>query len=125
MDNIMSSSDDAEATRPDCLPGVAPALQTYPLFSLQMYSLINLTKSLKFLDFTLTADSQVVELCSQIFATVSAEHKQLQKEMNSFFYGQIETEIYYQQRASKILADFEEQHTQASREGVHLFQKYL
>ncbi|KAM4716823.1 dynein regulatory complex subunit 3 isoform 1-T1 [Anableps anableps] len=125
VDNTVSGSchsklpDDAQATRPGCLSGVAPTLQTYPLFSLLMYYFIKLqklTKSFKFLDFALTAESQMVELCSQIFAIDSDEYKQLETELNSFFCGQIETETYYQQRALKILGEFEELHTQSEME---------
>ncbi|KAM4716824.1 dynein regulatory complex subunit 3 isoform 2-T2 [Anableps anableps] len=96
VDNTVSGSchsklpDDAQATRPGCLSGVAPTLQTYPL--------------------------QMVELCSQIFAIDSDEYKQLETELNSFFCGQIETETYYQQRALKILGEFEELHTQSEME---------
>ncbi|MEQ2240354.1 hypothetical protein ILYODFUR_013937, partial [Ilyodon furcidens] len=56
------------------------------------------------------AESTTVELCSQIFPVDSAEHKQMEAELNSFFAGQIETETYYQQRASQILAEFDEPH---------------
>ncbi|MEQ2264621.1 hypothetical protein XENORESO_014501 [Xenotaenia resolanae] len=36
----------------------------------------------------------------------------MEAELNSFFSGQIETETYYQQRASQILAEFDEPHVQ-------------
>ncbi|XP_047215109.1 dynein regulatory complex subunit 3-like isoform X1 [Girardinichthys multiradiatus] len=87
VNNIVQSSfhskvnDDTKATEPHCLPGVAQMPQT--------------------------AESPIFELCSQIFPVDSAEHKQMEAELNSFFSGQIETETYYQQRASQILADFD------------------
>ncbi|XP_014327896.1 dynein regulatory complex subunit 3 [Xiphophorus maculatus] len=80
----VKSADEAEATRPDSLRGAPPA---------QM------------------SQSKIVKLCSQIFAIDSDEYKQLETELNSFFAGQIETDAYYQQRSSQMLADFHEEHT--------------
>lgn len=116
----VKSAVEAEATRSDSLPGAPPA-QIYPLFSLLMYYFIELrklTKCLKFLNIAFTSQSKIVKLCSQIFAIDSDEYKQLETELNSFFAGQIETDAYYQQRASQILADFNEEHTVASRSDI-------
>ncbi|XP_054891969.1 dynein regulatory complex subunit 3 isoform X2 [Poeciliopsis prolifica] len=80
----VTSADEAEATRRDSLPETPP---------------------------TQTSQSKIAELCSQIFAIDSDEYKQLETELNSFFTGQTETEAHYQQRASQMLAVFDEQHT--------------
>uniref|UniRef100_A0A3Q2NR04 Dynein regulatory complex subunit 3 n=2 Tax=Fundulus heteroclitus TaxID=8078 RepID=A0A3Q2NR04_FUNHE len=76
----------AESIKPQCLPGVAPPLQTFK--------------------------SQMTELCSQKFAIGSAEHQQMEAELNSFICGQLETKAYYQQRVAQILGEFEERQTQ-------------
>ncbi|KAM4534565.1 dynein regulatory complex subunit 3 [Fundulus diaphanus] len=94
VDNTVMKGN-AESTKPQCFPGVAPALQSYPL--------------------------QMTELCSQKFAIGSAEHQQMEAELNSFICGQLETKAYYQQRVAHILGEFEEQQTQASREGKDIF----
>ncbi|XP_043957124.1 dynein regulatory complex subunit 3 isoform X2 [Gambusia affinis] len=78
------SADEAEATRPDSLPGAPPAQ---------------------------TSQSKIVQLCSQIFPIDSDEYKQLETELNSFFVGQSETEAHYQQRSLEMLASFDEQHS--------------
>ncbi|XP_036003928.1 dynein regulatory complex subunit 3 [Fundulus heteroclitus] len=85
VDNTVMKGN-AESIKPQCLPGVAPALQTFK--------------------------SQMTELCSQKFAIGSAEHQQMEAELNSFICGQLETKAYYQQRVAQILGEFEEQQTQ-------------
>ncbi|PWA19305.1 hypothetical protein CCH79_00014615 [Gambusia affinis] len=114
------SADEAEATRPDSLPGAPPA-QTYPLFSLLMCYFIELrklTKCLKFLNVAFTSQSKIVQLCSQIFPIDSDEYKQLETELNSFFVGQSETEAHYQQRSLEMLASFDEQHSVANIKNI-------
>nr|XP_040046986.1 dynein regulatory complex subunit 3 isoform X3 [Gasterosteus aculeatus aculeatus] len=57
-----------------------------------------------------TFERQMVALCMQLFETGLTEHKRRQTEVDSFFGGQREAVAHYQQRASEILAGFEQQH---------------
>ncbi|XP_029293909.1 dynein regulatory complex subunit 3 [Cottoperca gobio] len=76
--------DDPEAEKLHRVPEMAQMLQTY--------------------------EHQMVELCMQLFEIGLAEHKQREKEVNSFFCGQNKAVTEYQQRALQILAKFEQQH---------------
>uniref|UniRef100_A0A3Q3QD03 Dynein regulatory complex subunit 3 n=1 Tax=Monopterus albus TaxID=43700 RepID=A0A3Q3QD03_MONAL len=64
----------------------------------------------KFLDPTLTFEQKMVALCMKLFEVGLAEHKQREMEVTAFFSGHTETVKYYQQKASHILANFEQQH---------------
>lgn len=116
--------DDPEAETLKCVPGVAPVLQIYPLLLWPsnpcMYinnDVHNLAKSLlEFFNPTLTFEHQMVELCTQIFEIGLAEHKQRETEVNCFFSGQTKAVTDYQQRASQILANVEQQHKEVSCE---------
>uniref|UniRef100_A0AAQ6IJB3 Dynein regulatory complex subunit 3 n=1 Tax=Anabas testudineus TaxID=64144 RepID=A0AAQ6IJB3_ANATE len=77
--------DDPEAETLHCLPEVAQLLQ-----------------------------NEMVELCMQLFQTGLSEHKRRETEVNSFFSGQDKTVTDYQQKASQILANFEQQHKKVS-----------
>ncbi|XP_041812394.1 dynein regulatory complex subunit 3 [Chelmon rostratus] len=76
--------DDPEAETLHCVPGVAPVLETF--------------------------EHQIVELFMQLFKTGLSEHKQREKEVNSFISGQTKLVADSQQIASHILAKFEQQH---------------
>nr|XP_046270927.1 dynein regulatory complex subunit 3 isoform X1 [Scatophagus argus]XP_046270928.1 dynein regulatory complex subunit 3 isoform X1 [Scatophagus argus] len=76
--------DDPEAQTIQCVPGVAPLLQTF--------------------------EHQMVELCMQLFDTGLAEHKRRETELSSFFSAQAKVMTDYQEKASQILAKFEPQH---------------
>ncbi|XP_026213735.1 dynein regulatory complex subunit 3 [Anabas testudineus] len=76
--------DDPEAETLHCLPEVAQLLQAF--------------------------ENEMVELCMQLFQTGLSEHKRRETEVNSFFSGQDKTVTDYQQKASQILANFEQQH---------------
>lgn len=71
----------------------------------------------------LTFERQMVALCMQLFETGLTEHKRRQTEVDSFFGGQREAVAHYQQRASEILAGFEQQHKVVSFSEPHCFQK--
>lgn len=72
---------------------------------------------LEFLNPTLTFEQQTVELCMQLFEMGLAEHKRREAEVSSFFGGQMNAVTDSQQRASQILAKFEQQHKEVSCEG--------
>ncbi|XP_035471315.2 dynein regulatory complex subunit 3 isoform X1 [Scophthalmus maximus] len=57
-----------------------------------------------------TFEHQMVELCMKLFEIGLAEHKRRQTEVNSFFSGQTRAVTDHQQKASQILAKFEQQH---------------
>ncbi|KAA8585035.1 hypothetical protein FQN60_003729 [Etheostoma spectabile] len=108
--------DDPEAETLHCVPEVAHLLQTYPLLSLFLihagvliikYNLWKL--ALGFLNPMLTFEHQMVELCMQLFEIGLAEHKRRETEVNSFFGGQNKAVMEYQQKASEILANFEQE----------------
>ncbi|KAM7372064.1 hypothetical protein PAMP_009259 [Pampus punctatissimus] len=86
--------DDPEADKLHYLPGMTSLLHTF--------------------------ENQMVELCMQLFETGLAEHKRRETEVNSFFSGQSKAVPHYQQRASQILADFEQQHRERIEELHHL-----
>lgn len=50
----------------------------------------------------------------QLFEIGLAEHKQRETEVNSFLSGQDKTVTDYQQKASQILGNFEQQHKEVS-----------
>ncbi|XP_032392644.1 dynein regulatory complex subunit 3 [Etheostoma spectabile] len=75
--------DDPEAETLHCVPEVAHLLQTF--------------------------EHQMVELCMQLFEIGLAEHKRRETEVNSFFGGQNKAVMEYQQKASEILANFEQE----------------
>lgn len=68
----------------------------------------------EFLNPTFTFENEMVELCMQLFQTGLSEHKRRETEVNSFFSGQDKTVTDYQQKASQILANFEQQHKKVS-----------
>uniref|UniRef100_A0A8C6MN69 Dynein regulatory complex subunit 3 n=1 Tax=Nothobranchius furzeri TaxID=105023 RepID=A0A8C6MN69_NOTFU len=68
-----------------------------------------------FLDCALTLEVQMKELCLHLFEVGLAEHRCRQTELRSFYSGQNEVETFYKQKTSQILAEFDEQRTQASR----------
>lgn len=70
---------------------------------------------LRYLDLTLTFESQMVELCRCFFDFGLAEHKEREAELSAFFTGQNDVEAYYRQKASQILAEFDQEHREASR----------
>ncbi|XP_073351094.1 dynein regulatory complex subunit 3 [Pagrus major] len=76
--------DDPEAETLHCIPGVASLLQTF--------------------------EHQMVELCVQLFEIGLAEHKWRETEVSSFFSSQTGAVTDYQQKASQVLAKFEQQH---------------
>ncbi|XP_075880260.1 dynein regulatory complex subunit 3 isoform X2 [Nelusetta ayraudi] len=76
--------DDPEAELIPCVPGVAPL--------------------------ALTFEKDITEQCIQVFEIGIAEHNQRQAEVNAFFSGQTQAIKDSQQRAMKILANFELQH---------------
>ncbi|XP_055367005.1 dynein regulatory complex subunit 3 [Betta splendens] len=76
--------DDPEAETLHSMPEVAQQLQTF--------------------------ESQMVELCMQLFETGLAEHKQRETEVNSLLSVRDRTVTNYQQKASHVLANFEQQH---------------
>ncbi|XP_068434121.1 dynein regulatory complex subunit 3 [Clinocottus analis] len=55
-----------------------------------------------------TFECQMVELCMQLFETGLAEHERRETEVNSFFGGQEEAVTHYQQKASRVMTDFEQ-----------------
>lgn len=59
---------------------------------------------------TLTFEQQMVELCVQLFEVGLAEHKRRETEVSAFFSGQTAAVTDCQQKASQILAKFEQQH---------------
>lgn len=69
---------------------------------------------LEILNPTLTFEHQMVELCVQLFEIGLAEHKQRETELSSFFSSQTAAVTDCQQKASQILAKFEQQHTEVS-----------
>lgn len=69
---------------------------------------------LKFLNASFTYEHQMVVLCTQLFETGLTEHKQRQTEVDMFFSGHSDTVKYYQNKASQLLADFEQQHNEVS-----------
>ncbi|XP_034749717.1 dynein regulatory complex subunit 3 [Etheostoma cragini] len=75
--------DDPEAETLHCVPEVAHLLQTF--------------------------EHQMLELCMQLFEIGLAELKQRETEVNSFFGGQDEAVMEYQQKASEILENFEQE----------------
>ncbi|CAG5897724.1 unnamed protein product [Menidia menidia] len=60
--------------------------------------------------------SQIVELCTNLFDIGLAQHKQRETELNSFFSGQNEIQTYYRNEASQVLATFEEHHKESIME---------
>ncbi|XP_036944890.1 dynein regulatory complex subunit 3 isoform X2 [Acanthopagrus latus] len=76
--------DDPKAETLHCVPGVASLLQTF--------------------------EQQMVELCVQLFEVGLAEHKRRETEVSAFFSGQTAAVTDCQQKASQILAKFEQQH---------------
>ncbi|KAM8723424.1 dynein regulatory complex subunit 3 isoform 1-T2 [Acanthopagrus schlegelii] len=76
--------DDPKAEMLHCVPGVAFLLQTF--------------------------EQQMVELCVQLFEIGLAEHKRRETEVSAFFSGQTAAVTDCQQKASQILAKFEQQH---------------
>nr|XP_020471996.1 dynein regulatory complex subunit 3 isoform X2 [Monopterus albus] len=76
--------DDPAAETLQCMPEVADLLQTF--------------------------EQKMVALCMKLFEVGLAEHKQREMEVTAFFSGHTETVKYYQQKASHILANFEQQH---------------
>uniref|UniRef100_A0A8D3DJ99 Dynein regulatory complex subunit 3 n=1 Tax=Scophthalmus maximus TaxID=52904 RepID=A0A8D3DJ99_SCOMX len=86
-------NDDPEAETIQSVTGVDHLVRTYPLFLHQM-----------------------VELCMKLFEIGLAEHKRRQTEVNSFFSGQTRAVTDHQQKASQILAKFEQQHQEVSWE---------
>ncbi|KAM9745630.1 LOW QUALITY PROTEIN: dynein regulatory complex subunit 3 [Menidia menidia] len=107
--------DDPEAERLCRVPGVAPLMQTYPLI---YYFLIHVNAQGDSLNsLTLwTFESQIVELCTNLFDIGLAQHKQRETELNSFFSGQNEIQTYYRNEASQVLATFEEHHKESIME---------
>uniref|UniRef100_A0A3Q3J041 Dynein regulatory complex subunit 3 n=1 Tax=Monopterus albus TaxID=43700 RepID=A0A3Q3J041_MONAL len=77
----------------------------------------------KFLDPTLTFEQKMVALCMKLFEVGLAEHKQREMEVTAFFSGHTETVKYYQQKASHILANFEQQHKEVNIN--HLTYSYM
>ncbi|XP_031168742.1 dynein regulatory complex subunit 3 [Sander lucioperca] len=75
--------DDPEAETLHCVPEVAYLLQTF--------------------------EHQMVELCMQLFEIGLAERKRRETEVNSFFGGQNKAVMDYQQKASEILENFEQE----------------
>ncbi len=65
----------------------------------------------------------MVELCIQLFETGLAEHKRRETEVNLFFSGQTKAVTDYQQKASQILANFEQQHKGVSCEGRNVLER--
>ncbi|AWP18853.1 putative leucine-rich repeat-containing protein 48 isoform 2 [Scophthalmus maximus] len=86
-------NDDPEAETIQSVTGVDHLVRTYPLF----------------LAFS-SMQHQMVELCMKLFEIGLAEHKRRQTEVNSFFSGQTRAVTDHQQKASQILAKFEQQH---------------
>uniref|UniRef100_A0A8C9ZLR5 Dynein regulatory complex subunit 3 n=1 Tax=Sander lucioperca TaxID=283035 RepID=A0A8C9ZLR5_SANLU len=85
--------DDPEAETLHCVPEVAYLLQTYPLLSLFL-----------------------INLCMQLFEIGLAERKRRETEVNSFFGGQNKAVMDYQQKASEILENFEQEQKKVSCE---------
>lgn len=56
----------------------------------------------------------MVELCMQLSEIGLAEHKRREAEVNSFSSGQTKAVTDYQQKASQILANVEQQHKEVS-----------
>lgn len=109
--------DDPEAEMLHCVPGVAPLLKTYPFFSLHPCKRPNNNPGkslLEFLKLTLTFEHHMVELCMQLFEIGLAEHKRRETEVSSFFSGQTNAVTDSQQKASHILAKFEQHHKEVS-----------
>lgn len=106
--------DDPEAVKPQFLPGVAPLLQTYLFltffFNIQ-YFYINLVS----LTMACTFEDQVVEVWRCFFDLGLEEHQKRESELNAFFSGQKEAETYHREKALQILAEFNEEHREASR----------
>ncbi|XP_050929674.1 LOW QUALITY PROTEIN: dynein regulatory complex subunit 3 [Lates calcarifer] len=75
---------DPEAETLHCVTGVADLLQTF--------------------------EHEMVELCMQLFEIGLAEHKRRETEVNSFCSGQSKAVTDHQQRASQMLANFEQRH---------------
>ncbi|KAF1379439.1 hypothetical protein PFLUV_G00176070 [Perca fluviatilis] len=108
--------DDPEAETLHCVPEVAHLLQTYPLLSSFLINAgvliikYNLWKlALEFLNPILTFEHQMVEQCMQLFEIGLAEHKRRETEVSSFFSGQDKAVMDYQQKASEILENFEQE----------------
>lgn len=69
-----------------------------------------------FLNLALTFEKHITEQCIQVFEIGIAEHNQRQAEVNAFFSGQTQAIKDSQQRAMKILANFELQHKEVTYE---------
>uniref|UniRef100_A0A667YAI7 Dynein regulatory complex subunit 3 n=1 Tax=Myripristis murdjan TaxID=586833 RepID=A0A667YAI7_9TELE len=67
-----------------------------------------------FLDPVLTFESQMVELCAQVFEIGLAEHKLREAEVQLFLSGHTEAVADNQQRAAQMVANFEEHHGEVS-----------
>lgn len=65
----------------------------------------------------------MVELCMQLFETGLAEHKRREAEVNSFFSGRTKAVTDHQQKASQILANFEQQHKEVSCDDRNVFER--
>ncbi|KAK2893897.1 dynein regulatory complex subunit 3 [Channa argus] len=63
-----------------------------------------------------TFENEMVELCMQLFNIGLAEHKLRETEVKTFFSGEAKTVADCQQKASQILAKFEQQHQQRIEE---------
>lgn len=63
-----------------------------------------------FLNLKLTFEKEVTTQCIQVFEIGIAEHNQRQAEVDAFFSGQTQAIKDSQQRAMKILENFELQH---------------
>lgn len=105
--------DDPEAELIPCVPGVAPLLQTYPLL-LNPTTIIATKSLLEFLNLALTFEKDITEQCVQLFEVGIAEHHLRQAEVNAFFSGQTQALRDSQQRAMRMVAEFELQHKEVA-----------
>lgn len=99
----------------------------WPLFSKHILCQLPLVESSKaqqmtiwerchflFLNLELTFEKEITEQCIQVFEIGIAEHSQRQAEVNAFFSGQTQAIKDSQQRAMKIVANFELQHKEVT-----------
>lgn len=73
-------------------------------------------KPIQFLDLALTFEHQMGELCTQLFERGLAEHKRRETEVKTFFSCQEKAVTDCQEKASQMLAKFNHEHKEASRE---------
>lgn len=108
--------DDPEAELIPCVPGVAPLLQTYPFQVQYLHFFWQFEDVDTYLTLTLlpTFEKEITEQCIQVFEIGIAEHNLRQAEVNAFFSGQTQAIKDSQQRAMKILENFELQHKEVT-----------